>query len=917
MLISLGQKLALTILAFMCLFGLILTLIGYQTAGVYLEEQRNIRVQHLLNAINYTTEHISGNPELIQIINLFSAEPDVHSIVLAMGDPLTVVASSRSQWLDKPINALPGDISKKLSMVTQGSSVVNLGLDARSKVASFGQRIMLAREEDGGALSKGAILLQMDNAGLEHSKQKAGYSIFGLITIFSITLFILLYFLLKKLVLRPVGAIVSAMANRAQGKNEMFAPVPDSEDEIAQIAKVLNYMLFNQDRAQKEIVRAKDTLEEYLSVTGALIVKLDTRCRIQLINQYGCKLLGYSEAEMIGENWCEKIIPTPKKAEARLQLQTLFTEDDGNEKVHHFENEVITKSGEMLFISWRSRVQLGRSGERIGVLNTGIDITRRKRMELELFQSEHRLLVSEKIAHIGSWEWNIATGEVDWTDEIYRIFGLQPQEFQPTYAKFLATIHPDDRDLVVQAVNAAVANPNATYAIEHRIIVGEGELRYVKEFGEVFRNEQGGPIRMIGAVHDITEQKKIQQALIHAHDELEKRVAERTADLDQAKTIAIAANNTKSEFLARMSHELRTPLNAILGFSQLLLRDNISPAQHKAVEEIDQGGHHLLDLINDILDLSRIDAGQLEIKVEPVLVRQSLLECLSLTTVLLERKEINVVYDGIKLSNVHILADSTRLKQILLNLLSNAIKFNREKGTILISYETSSAANRTRIVIRDTGVGMEEKNLSKLFQPFERLGLGLDAVEGTGIGLALCKRLIEVMDGSIGVNSTVGIGSAFWIELPTAFTCEKTDEKTENNRKQIKSDRHRYQLLYIEDSPSSLKLVEHLLDHRKDIKLLAASRPELGLQMASVYRPDLILLDINLPGMDGFEVLKSLRDNAELRHTNVIAVSANAMREQVTRGMKEGFNQYITKPLNIKYFLDVLEEYLPFGKDAA
>lgn len=902
---SLGKKLAITIFVFMSLLTIILTSVTYDYARKYLEENQEIRVKHLLNAINYTTERVSAEQELIRIINLFGAERDVRLIVLAMGEPLKVVASSRSKWLGLPVNQLPNHIRTEVYKIVDQKSFIVLGKEQNDDHASYGQAMMISQGEYGEKFRNGAILLEMDTSMLKFSKQQVGIFIFAMMVIFSVAIFGLLYFLLQKLVLKPVMGIVNAMHLRAKGKKDVFAPMCNSDDEISQISKVLNYMLYTQDNWQKEILTGRDQLEEYLSVTGAIIVNLDSDGRVKLINKYGCKLLGYTESEILNENWFNIVFTNDKKQEARKQFQELLHKGINNDEVIQFENEVVTKSGEKLYVNWRCRVSGNNNSARSSVLFAGIDITNRKQMELQLIHSENRLLVSQKIAHIGSWEWNIETGELTWTDEIYRIFGQKPQEYTPTYEKFVQMVHPEDRDSVIQAVNASVANADTPYAIAHRIELQNGEIRHVNEMGQVYRNEQGTPTRMIGAVLDITNAKKVEQELMRTHDELEKRVEERTADLKLAESEATTANKSKSDFLARMSHELRTPLNAILGFSQLLERDTLTPSQTKAVAEISQGGHHLLELINDILDLSRIDTDNLSVSLEPISVNKAFFECLSLVAPLVDQKKISVVTDGLKLDNRQILADPTRLKQVLINLLSNAIKFNREKGSIIISYEASSSPDCTRLVVRDTGFGISKDNIEKLFMPFERLGLGLDSVEGAGIGLALTKKLLQVMGGRIGVESKTGIGSAFWIELPTV------EYQPDTLPVAVRQETHAYQILYIEDSPSNLKLVERLMDHRPEIKLLTASRPELGLQLASVYQPDLILLDINLPGMDGFEVLARIQTDPEITNTTVIALSANAMKEHIARSMEAGFAEYLTKPLDVSRFFSILDSYLP------
>jgi signal transduction histidine kinase/CheY-like chemotaxis protein len=378
-------------------------------------------------------------------------------------------------------------------------------------------------------------------------------------------------------------------------------------------------------------------------------------------------------------------------------------------------------------------------------------------------------------------------------------------------------------------------------------------------------------------------------------------------EMRQAKEEAERASRAKSEFLSRMSHELRTPLNAILGFGQLLELDVREAEQADNVGEILRAGRHLLELINEVLDLARIEAGKLSISPEPVPLAPLIEDCQALIRPMAEGRGIRIVEAGGECV-VHVRADRVRLKQTLLNLLSNAVKYNREGG--LVSIACVVEGDTAQIRISDTGAGLSAEQQGRLFVAFERLDADKSAVEGTGIGLALSKRLVELMEGRIGVESAPGRGSTFWVRLPV-LEGHGEGGQTAGWRSAGQAVREagkgRRDVLCIEDNPANLRLVERILSRRADLRLLTASQPGLGLELARAHRPELILLDINLPDMDGYDVLKCLRESAATRDIPVVAISANAMPKDLARGRAAGFRDYLTKPLDVDRLLAVVD----------
>jgi len=419
------------------------------------------------------------------------------------------------------------------------------------------------------------------------------------------------------------------------------------------------------------------------------------------------------------------------------------------------------------------------------------------------------------------------------------------------------------------------------------------------------------------------ERARARREVMRLNEQLEGRVHERTmqlelanAELELAIEEARAANQAKSAFLSSMSHELRTPLNAILGFAQILSSNAMPTTPEQKLEfanHILKSGCHLLTLINEILDLAKVEAGALTLSMEAVGLDEILAECRTMIAPLAAARGIRVLFpDGCL--DAQLRADRTRLKQVLLNLLSNAVKYNREGGAVVIDC-TEAGPQRLRLSVRDTGLGLESGQVAALFQPFNRLGQEGGTQEGTGIGLVVTRRLVELMGGEIGVTSSPGVGSVFWIELGTAVAAaaQAPDARAASApaaAAEAAADGEPHLLLYIEDNPANLKLVQEIVGFRSDLRLLAAPDGQIGLSLARSRRPEVILMDLNLPGMSGFEVLAQLRREPGTATIPAIALTANAMRRDVERGLAAGFDRYLTKPIDIEKFNEAIDGVL-------
>jgi PAS domain S-box-containing protein len=411
---------------------------------------------------------------------------------------------------------------------------------------------------------------------------------------------------------------------------------------------------------------------------------------------------------------------------------------------------------------------------------------------------------------------------------------------------------------------------------------------------------------VFAAARDVTESKRLDQVL-----------REKNLELEGARSVAERANLAKSDFLSSMSHELRSPLNAILGFAQLMQSESPppAPAQQESIDQILQAGWHLLTLINEILDLAKIESRQVPMSDEPVLLAEVMLECQGMIEPLAQQRGIKLTIPTFDASSF-VSADRTRLKQVLINLLSNALKYNVDGGTVDVTCR-DGATGSTRVSISDTGAGLSPDQLAQLFQPFNRLGQEAGGEEGTGIGLVVAKRLIELMGGEIGAESSVGVGSVFWFELKTVAEPNVSTQEgkaTASPLPQAARGARPRTLLYVEDNPANLKLVEQIIARHPDMRLLSAVNGNLGIESARANLPEAILMDLNLPGISGFEALEILRSDPLTAHIPVVAISANAMPFDIERGLRAGFLRYITKPVIVDEFMAALNEALEFTK---
>ncbi|MFC1603030.1 response regulator [Pseudomonadota bacterium] len=474
---------------------------------------------------------------------------------------------------------------------------------------------------------------------------------------------------------------------------------------------------------------------------------------------------------------------------------------------------------------------------------------------------------------------------------IKQVLGYGSEEFLIHYSEYLT-----DDSINKQAIEHTEGSIRGEHqpAYELEIYHKDGKKCWLEVQETPVIDDTGNMTAVEGIAHDITARKLAEQQLIAAKNEAEH------------------ANSAKSEFLSRMSHELRTPLNAILGFSQLLHLDNkwVDEEQQEWVEHISGAGEHLLYLVNEVLDIATIDAQKMRLSIEDIPLDFVFSSALTLVRNLALKKGITLCELPMEMPGVH--ADAKRLKQVLVNLLSNAIKYNHKGGSVAITF-TSTSEDRVRINIIDTGIGIKSEEQAEVFEPFYRVKLKGETIEGTGIGLCVVKKLVEAMDGRIGVESEYGQGSTFWVELPIAqpITTHLTDKDTAAlSAAMLNTEQSMRKVLYVEDNPANLELMQFIFKKLANHEILSASSAEQGLNIAREQHPDLILMDIDLPAMDGFEALEKLQADHTTADIPVIAVSAHAMPEYAAKGIKAGFIDYVTKPIQIDQLMTAMKRTL-------
>jgi PAS domain S-box-containing protein len=672
-------------------------------------------------------------------------------------------------------------------------------------------------------------------------------------------------------------------------------------------------------RRQEALLKAGALQSAIFNSANFSSIATDAKGVIQIFNVGAERMLGYTAAEVMNKitpadiSDPQEVIARAKALSAELGTPIepgfealVFKASRGIEDI--YELTYIRKDGSRFPAVVSVTALRDAQNDIIGYLLIGTDNTARKQVETERMKLDQRLR-DQQFYTRSLFESNIdaimttnPSGSItDMNEQMELLTGCARDELIGTPFKNYFT----DPERAEASINQVLKEKKVTN-YELTVQAKDGKKTVVSYNATTFFDRDGMLQGVFAAARDITESKRLDQVL---HD--------KNAELENATFVAEKANLAKSEFLSSMSHELRSPLNAILGFAQLMETGSPLPttSQKASIGQILQAGWYLLELINEILDLALIESGKLSLSLEPMSLSEVMLDCQAMIEPQAQKSGIRISFPQFD-QHSFVNADRTRVKQILVNFLSNAIKYNRAGGSVEVTCKANTA-QRMRISVRDTGEGLSADKLAQLFQPFNRLGQEAGEEEGTGIGLVVSKRLVELMEGEIGAESTVGVGSVFWIELDSVVQPKLVFRKVdlaEISKVTVQQGAALRTLLYVEDNQANMELVEQLIARRPDMRLLTAGDGTRGIALARIHQPEVILMDINLPGISGIQALKILREDPVTAHIPVLAISANAMPHDIRRGLEAGFMRYLTKPIKVNEFMDALDLALEFSE---
>jgi PAS domain S-box-containing protein len=601
----------------------------------------------------------------------------------------------------------------------------------------------------------------------------------------------------------------------------------------------------------------------------------------KIVNAAWPEQMGWSLEDLQNGPFIDLIHPDDVEVTIR-EFERLVAAPDAT--LVEFRNRQRRRDGTYRWIEWSCQ---GHNGM---VFSAGRDITGQVEAQIDLADSleTKRAILDAVVDSIITIDEQFLVLDVSPGTE--RTYGVSHDERRGKNS--LNIVLPEDRNHVASELRRLFQGEDgAITSYRFRALHVDGKLLNIETRGRLTRGESGDEPRAVLVSRDVSETVAAE------------------AVLREAKEAAERANAAKSEFMSRMSHELRTPLNSVLGFAQILEMELKSPDALEMVSCIHNSGKYLLELINEVLDISRIESGHVSVMIEPIVLKDLENECIELVTP--RANELGITITSRANPDLHVLGDQQRLKQVLLNLLTNAIKYNRPNGTVTISCER--VRGKVRLSISDTGPGISPDLRERLFTPFDRLDADTSGIEGTGLGLALSKGLIEAIGGTLGVDSQVGWGSTFWIELPSAEWPKSGAQTTEPTLTLEVANSTKTTVLYIEDDVANVQLVERLLMQRPNIHLITSFLGGLGVELARQYRPDLILLDVHLTDIHGFEVLERLQGDSRTVDIPVVVLSADATTWQRRRFRNAGVYDYLSKPLDLQQLLDVIDQHLGAG----
>ena len=748
--------------------------------------------------------------------------------------------------------------------------------------------------------------------------------------ILSVLVFLLMIGIIRvvlQIALRPLLGMMAGVQHLTSGDLTFRIPV-QSQDELGKLAVSFNAMadelslyhdhlqelvekrtaelktvndhlhqeISERKRAEEALRKNEEKYRELVQNANSIILRWDTEGRITFFNEYAQTFFGFSEDEIIGRHVVGTIVPENESTGRDLGL---FMDDicKHPQKYGYNVNENMRKDGSRVWIAWTNKILTDERGNLIGALSIGADITEQKKAENKLKASEQLLAETQKIAQLGSWEFDVAAEEIKWSKETFRIAGRQPKD-KLTLQEYLDAVHPDDLPLLQEALGKSTAEKKP-YAVELRHQRSDGTYNYTLTRGKpIVKDNQ--IVKFIGSVLDITERKQAEQAL------------------QRAKKAAETANMAKSAFLANMSHELRTPLNAIIGFSELMTRDpSLSREQLGNLETIVRSGEHLLSLINDVLEFSKIDAGR-------IVLHQEDFDLHRLLGGLEEMFHLRARQQGLYLDfeqgddvPQYIRADPSKLRQILINLLGNAVKFTETGGvTLRVTCSGTSKIAQPNMCslyfeVIDTGVGIAREEQDKVFDAFFQTGDRQSAYQGTGLGIPISQRFVSMMDGSLELHSEVGRQTKFSFDIPVEIVDGADTASTQLARRVIglEAGQPAFRLLVVEDHENNRKLLVKLLQ-TVGFAVQEAANGQEAIEIWEKWHPHFIWMDMRMPVMNGYHATTQIKTSPGGKETLIIALTASAFEEDRIKVLEHGCDDFVRKPFKENEIFEKMHQLL-------
>ncbi|MFO0945727.1 MAG: ATP-binding protein [Planctomycetota bacterium] len=908
-----------------------------------MELEMHAVAEAIIDATSFAAETGETGFDLQRFVHAMGGRRDINQILVAVGSPPVVVASTKHAWVDHPLANLPDErMAKFLSALVQGKALESRFLAADTELISYAPVLVRSSKSSGG-LERGTVFVCLDARPMRHQLAIATWLWTGVLILVLMTVFGLTYFLIRRLVLRPVDQIVRAMALRAGGNTQVRAAIV-ADDEIGKLATTLNQMLDALDEkemertlAAAEILRARTQLMDAIEAIDAAFAMYAPDGRLLIHNHHYGKLYKFQDEGSLRGRTLNEVL--------RQFLANGGLPPDGQSEADFLEEHLADHRGrpgirERRFAERWFRVSdaFTADGGRV-ILWT--DVTDRRRAENVLAAKEQQF--RSLVTNIPGTVYRCKL-DADWTmlymsEPIHEITGFPPSDFVRGIRSFASVIHPDDRFLVERTVIASV-NARRPYEIEYRLLHCSGAVRWVYERGQGVFSEARVPLYLDGFILDITDRKnseellkRTNQAIAEARAQLEEHTVtlqHRNRELEIARVRAEAATQSKTEFLANMSHEIRTPMTAILGFADLLVAEcEASPSAAKRLSHlltIKRNGMHLLDIINDILDISKIEAGELHVERHRFQVLSLVTEVASLMRVRADAKglSLEVRFEGAVPETIE--SDPTRLRQVLINLLGNAIKFT-ESGTVTLSVHVGGDAKSARLQfdVVDTGLGLTSDQMEHLFAPFHQADSSVTRrYGGTGLGLYISKRLCQMLGGDISVTSAVGLGSTFsatidvgsldgvrLVENPADWA--PAAEPSPPPDREIALPRLDCRILLAEDGPDNQRLLSfHLRKNGATVTVVENGRIAVERVLAADrdgFPFDIVLMDMQMPTMDGYTATRLLRERGYDRP--IIALTAHAMTGDREKCLAAGCNDFATKPIDRVHLVRTIVRWLP------